>query len=560
MADVNIITYNKYMSNQDIYYELFDLYLQYGWGTLSKHYNNNNLPIKNLDETPETILYILGKMRKEHIDNLFNDAKKHTNSKEVFLKSFGSTNIKSDYDLSLMGKDAPDVLKYMWQNFYKSVCKKINFRENCKKSCNRNKCSNPHINMPISLDTNLYLSGYYSSSKETLINKYIRKYPGFWIHKSENGYDFGFSPVTPIAKNIEYSFTLLKLAKAGALKHTGANITSLTEHFSKNLRLFTNATDDIDKVVNFYKNLGGRQLLDGDFFDIRYNQMYKSAKTLYNLLYKDINFTDEEFYRKICRLNAYSIESSYTNSCVNIVVLELQRFNKCSDTSDKIIQYPNGAQYGKGTKCTPTTSKWPEIEWRPMFLRDDYLICALENIGEFKTHYKPLELNNEVNGYINYISYIKYILRVSFSIARYNNYNTGIYRNDRYASLYKMCCNIITFKEYTVDKFDKKTISELNAYLKPIQKSFKLKNLINIEELSEEIIKDINTLCIAANYTFDGKGLEIKSIIRKSIRTKSKLRWTNEKTMKNKTMKKKTMKKKTIKKKTIKNKKMKKKK
>lgn len=518
------------MSNRDIYNELFDLYLQYGWGTLSKHYNDN-IPLKNVNETPETILYILGKMRKEHIDILFNDAKKHTNSKEVFLKSFGSTNIKSDYDLSLMGKDAPVVLKYMWQNFYKSVCKKINFRGNCKKSCKRNSCFKPHIIMPISLDTNIYLSGYYSSSKETLINKYIQKFPGFWIHKTDNGVDFGFSPVTRITKNIEYSFALLKLAKAGTLKHTGANILSLKQHFSKNLRNFTNAKDDIDNLVKFYKNLGGYQLLDGEYFEVRYKQMYNSAKTLYNLLYNDDNFNQEELYRKVCRLNAYSIESAYTNSCVNIVVLELQRFNKCIPERDKKIEYPNGVEIGKGTICTPSSNKWQELEWRPMFLRDDYLICALENIAEFKTHYKPHNLTNK---YIKYISYIKYILRVSFSIARYNNYNTGKYTKDKYATLYKMCCKIIAFKEYTADDFDKKTTDELNGYFKTVQTSFKLKNMLNVEELAEELIKDINALCISAEYMFDDKGLSIKSIIRKTLRANSNKRWTNKKTQKNK--------------------------
>ena len=87
------------MSNRDIYSELYDTYLQYGWGTLASNYDKN---IDMNNETPETILYILGKMRKEHITDLFNNAKKKTNAKEVFLKSFGSTNIKSDYDLSLM--------------------------------------------------------------------------------------------------------------------------------------------------------------------------------------------------------------------------------------------------------------------------------------------------------------------------------------------------------------------------------------------------------------------------------------------------------------------------
>tara|TARA_Y100000741_G_scaffold173389_1_gene131420 strand:+ start:496 stop:2109 length:1614 start_codon:yes stop_codon:yes gene_type:complete len=522
------------MSNQEIYNQLFDVYLQYGWDTLSKHYNNN-LPIKNIEESPEIILFILGKMRKEHVDKLFNDAKKHTNSKEVFLQSFGSTNIKSDYDLTLVGKDAPTILKYMWKNFYNSVCKKINFKGNCKKSCKKNSCLNPHIIMPISMDTNMYLSGYYSASNELLINKNIRKLSGFWIHNNgESGYDFGFSPATPVAKNIGYSFALLKLAKAGTLKHTSKNIISLTQHFSKNLQNFTNAKDDIDNIVNFYKNLGGYEMLDSDLFDIRYNQMYNSAKTLYNILYNNVNFNEEDFYRKMSRLNAYSIESAYTSSSVNIVVLELQRFNKCTQTRNSLIQYPNGNQLGKGIKCKPAITKWPELVWRPMFLRDDYLLSALENIAEFKTHYKPLKLTNKVNGYINYISNLKYILRVAFSIARYNNYNTGIYKNDKYALLYKMCGVIITFKEYTVDDFDNKTLTELNSYFKAIKNAFKLKKLLHIEELSEEIIKDINELCIAAEYKFDGKGLEIKSIIKKTLKANNNQRWSKAKTQKNK--------------------------
>lgn len=513
------------MSNRDIYSELYDTYLQYGWGTLASNYDKN---IDMNNETPETILYILGKMRKEHITDLFNNAKKKTNAKEVFLKSFGSTNIKSDYDLSLMGKDAPDIFKYMWKNFYKSACRAIKYKGHCKKSCTEKICTKPHINMTVSLDTNIYLSGYYSATNETMINKYIRKRPGFWIHKNESSTDFGFSPVSQGTKNIEYTFALLKLAKAGDV----SNIKRLPHHFSKNLQHFSNANDDIDKLVDFYKKLGGYQILDSDNFEVRYKQMYNSAIPLYDFLYNPIPISEEELCRKICQLNANSIEGAYTNSCVNITVLELQRFINCGRSQD--IIYRNNAKLGKGTICNHSDSKWPELEWRPMFLRDDYLISALENIAEFKTHYNPSSDTNKLNNYINYISYIKYILRVSFSIARYNNYETGKYKQDKYAKLYRLCCKIITFKGYNIADIDTNQ-NELDGYLKSIQITFKLSNRFGLQELSDKLIKEINTLCISAGYTFDIEGLSEKSIGKQTMRESRSKRWTAKK----KTLKKK---------------------
>jgi len=358
----------------------------------------------------------------------------------------------------------------------------------------------------------------------------MQQQQGFWIHENETNVDFGLSPVSQMAKNIEYTFALLKLAKAGYSSNIAANINTLTQHFAKNLQQFTNAENDIDKLVDFYKKLGGYQLLDGDNFEVRYKHLYNSANILYELLYDHIEVDDEDLYRKICRVNASSIESSYTNSCVNVTVLELQSLYECAPS--RVIKYRNSVTRGKGIKCKQSDSKFPELEWQPLFLRDDYLICALENIAEFKIHYKPISKANKFNKYTNYISYLKYILRVSFSITRYNNYDTGKYKQDKYAKLYRICCKLIVFKNYTVNDIETQ-LNELDGYLKAIQKSFKLSNMFNLQQLSNIIIKEINTLCISAGYTFHYEGLSVKSKNIKTKRASRNKKWTT-KTLKNK--------------------------
>jgi hypothetical protein len=87
-------------------YDDIDAILKKGWGSISNKYAKEI----NTNQS-EYELKLLTGIRVYYIDKLFQCAKSEI-SKTEFSKyyAFGSTNITSDYDLTIIGKKAPEIM------------------------------------------------------------------------------------------------------------------------------------------------------------------------------------------------------------------------------------------------------------------------------------------------------------------------------------------------------------------------------------------------------------------------------------------------------------------
>ena len=90
-------------------------------------------------------LEFLGALRKMIVDNLFECANDQPN--KTIYKAFGSTNLTSDYDLTILGPNAPSVIEKM-PKAYKSQY---------------------NTSLPHAFDSNIYCTGYYSAKGSNLL-------------------------------------------------------------------------------------------------------------------------------------------------------------------------------------------------------------------------------------------------------------------------------------------------------------------------------------------------------------------------------------------------------
>ena len=129
--------------------QIVDAFLHYsrmGWSNLKKQYGEKGLV------QIEWVLKLFGMLRIMLVDNLFNHCQSiHDKEKTCSKIAVGSTNIKSDYDITISGKNAPEVVMCMIETFY-----------------SQNKTM-----MSIMFDTNLYCVGMYDKNgiRQDLINE-----------------------------------------------------------------------------------------------------------------------------------------------------------------------------------------------------------------------------------------------------------------------------------------------------------------------------------------------------------------------------------------------------
>lgn len=279
---------NNYSCNSTILEDV-DNILKKGWMKLK---NNYTLKKNNELETHELIL--LSGIRQYYVDKLFNCTIKkisNTTKQNSFYTAFGSTNITSDYDLTIISKNAPEIMKKMFLEF-------INRR---------------FSTLPITFDTNLYCIGYFLSQG---IN---RKFKNNIINIGDRM--SSFQPLNNNDKLTCLNYALIKLIEGNINLTNIKNINNLIDNTNK-------LKDSLDNNLLNHKdnsiNINILKLAEEKLLFSKYLKAYETGKLLFSVLYKNKK-VNNNLFDLMCMTQYYSIEGYYTPCTVNVVVIEMQK-------------------------------------------------------------------------------------------------------------------------------------------------------------------------------------------------------------------------------------------
>ena len=339
----------------------------------------------------ELILELLGSIRKYLVKTIFSCIiKQHIKNDENEIASFGSDNITSDYDVSILGPDANEI---MWKMFITFLAKYSDA-------------------LPEAFDTNIYCSPIYihHSNKYCVPLKCRITLP----QKVDYGNrKFILLPKTDEDFRVELTWAFVKLLN---IIKTVPN--TLKDYFDE-AKKYKDAmikleeeikSDNTLKEISLQTNLHPANTITSETRNIirRYYLQYTWQKPIQRYVYsigdcsfidtkitlKDKFFPEENIFFYANIPNYFSSDAYYTSSTVASIVIELQnKINlNLSDRSEKVR---------KGI----------------------YIIAAIENIGDMINHirntYNELELSSEVDKFkklekikIILIKYSKYLYRI----------------------------------------------------------------------------------------------------------------------------------------------------
>ena len=254
-------------------------YLKKGWHHISNDYHNN-IDSKKVGKErfsksyrPELVLKLLGSFREFYIDTLF---KKYNKKRKNYYLAFGSTNILSDYDITIVGPDACEIAKKIYESYLNEYKKTMAF----------------------SFDTNIYIAGFYYYSPK-IINSLIKKNIITFQHKKYDISLFNFQPINSYQKEISLSYAFLKLL----------SISFDNPFFNERKK----KSKELLKTLKNHNNI-----------EKSYKYMFQNADELFSYLYHSKEKDIDKIYELVCKTQYYSIESYYTPCTVNVVVLLLQ--------------------------------------------------------------------------------------------------------------------------------------------------------------------------------------------------------------------------------------------
>lgn len=263
------------------YFDVFTNHYTQGWQFLKKKYKS--LPEERAEM--EIVLKFFGMIRVDFVNKLFHDCREKLDpEKTTTIYAFGSTNIDSDYDATITGKNAPDIVECMIDTFY----------------------SNNKTMMSFMFDTNLYCVGLLDARgiRQDLIDsgRVLVPSPGIAI----------VFPTRPDEFRTCISFALMKLE--GLLRSTpdAAVMLQMIEKYKiMTSSLCGNTQQAIQKVRRSYQ-------LQVEFARKTNAILYNNTNTGAPLQQKD------RLVEYACASMFFAIESYYTPMTVLVVVLFLQ--------------------------------------------------------------------------------------------------------------------------------------------------------------------------------------------------------------------------------------------
>ena len=260
-----------------------NIYMNFGWIKLSNIFEKNKYGKEKYlkDCVNENLLRLLGSIRHYTIDNLFNCINKNNDNKYI---AYGSTNVTSDYDLTIVGSDAPNIIWKMFNLFLKKY-----------------KNTSTHI-----FDTNLYCIGTYINNKSNNFNEKLIVDKEYFI----------LEPKTKNDKILVLNYAFIKLLNLKINNNKINHYLNNAKKIKYNLdEIYENELIKINKKYNNY---------DKDSLELitKYKLYSDYAKKLFKILYGKSK--QKNIIELATLSNNYAIEAYYTPCTFNVVVMELQ--------------------------------------------------------------------------------------------------------------------------------------------------------------------------------------------------------------------------------------------
>lgn len=270
--------------------QIINKYMEFGWDKLTTIFINKRFAKEKLlnDNVDSYILELLGSIRKYTVNNYFLCVNKNR-SANIYLP-VGSTNITSDYDVEVIGRDAPEIVWKMFNKFLDKYDKLL----------------------PLVFDTNLYSVGLYS--KLNIINT-------MEVVQIPKSNIVSLSPKQPNDIKISLYMAMIKLLNLQinpTYKYIANNLKSSQIYKEELEYLFDK---EFKKFKKKYKNKYNNTALN---LITMYKLNYIYAKKVYSILYGNKLSTDL-LIKYVCFAQYYSIESYFTPCTINVVVFKLQQ-------------------------------------------------------------------------------------------------------------------------------------------------------------------------------------------------------------------------------------------
>jgi hypothetical protein len=366
------------------YDEIIKTYMSQGWHSLTKIYKAKKIGKEKVLANVATVrpatvqmasidddlLALLGALRKYMFKAYFSCEKTKYAHNENYYIAAGSTDLTSDYDTNIIGRDAPDITMGIYDNFRRLY----------------------HTTLPKAFDCNIYCHGMFLNEGQNEpkgYNKidYTVKLDNLCKSRCDVIDVFTIEPTDVSIKKKTLNYAVIKLLENKTLS------TAINTGRYQNINGYYNAA----KVLRAKLTYG----MDMEDIDKRYKLQCDYIKSITGVLYdnKDSievikgSYIDPDFTDYLCAAKYYSIEPYYTQCTVNVVVIELQLGLK-----GRFKQNVN------------------------------YTCSAIENLGDFAEHMgHEIEHHKSPNGgfeevvFKNIIlKYSKYIYRIAYSLARFN--------------------------------------------------------------------------------------------------------------------------------------------
>lgn len=336
--------------------DIINKYMHVGWHKLTELFLDDKKygKEKRLKSTvDENLLTLLSAVRKYIVHSQFSCYR----LPNQYILASGSNTIVSDYDCVIIGSDSYITLEKMFNAFLRKY----------------------NDTLPYTFDVNIYVGGLYTVINS---NKYLKR--NVYVNPEFKEKDVEFFYIDGHSDLI--SWALIKLFQNNITKDKISSFVKLSEYEKQTKELMIECdsmyASSYEKVKHKYKY--NKFTLD---IITKYKLQVQYGKMVNDLMYKNIVMSPErmkELRKLMCLVQYFSVESLYTYSSFNVVVLELQ--NKIRDLGLKKV---------------------------------DYICSAIENLGDFLHHYEVESINSSENHQKKLLlKYSKYIYRIYYSLSK----------------------------------------------------------------------------------------------------------------------------------------------
>ena len=313
-----------------------------------------------------------------------------------YYDAAGSTNVTSDYDLTVIAQNAPQISLMMFNIFFELMDNKIT--------------------LPEVLDVNIYVKGIYLNKsinrhfhhKEIIpVNKVLSSIKDFSRKNKFNIYKnsatpklFSLQPYSYEDKKYTLIFSLIKLVELKK-KIVSKQNPLFNNIYYKNANYIFNglqkefANYNIDNRYNFNKKISNKS----KNIVKKYNLCDKYGKAVFNDIYGK-SVLSKKFYENLCKTGYYSTESYFSPGPVNVVLVEIQMGQK-----NMKLSAPN------------------------------YICTIIEILGDLNMHFNTNKKGNDF--YIEILDKSKHIYRIIYSLCKLKS----IYKNPDLNSAFSLACD-----------------------------------------------------------------------------------------------------------------------